>query len=172
MKKTDVQPNPLTDPIIPAIRSTALVTAAATGLFAAIGSERIDANQLAKTLDFSPQGLRRLADVLVACGYLNRVDNRYALTEVSRMALVKGAPFELANWFEFSRIQLRAVSRLESSLIANQPIDLFELMTSEAELLTHQRAMAETARAIADWVASNTPVPSGASGDGPALSCV
>jgi 2-polyprenyl-3-methyl-5-hydroxy-6-metoxy-1,4-benzoquinol methylase len=162
MKKPSVQPNPLTDPIVPAIRSAALVTAASTGLFAAIGSERIDEDQLAKKLDLNPQGLRRLADVLVACDYLNRVDHNYELTEVSRMALVKGAPFELTNWLEFSRIQLRAVSCLESALRENRSIDLFELMTGEAEFLIHQRAMAETAKPAADWVASNTPVPAGA----------
>jgi 2-polyprenyl-3-methyl-5-hydroxy-6-metoxy-1,4-benzoquinol methylase len=162
MKKTSVQPNPLTDPIIPAIRSAALVTAASAGLFAAMGSERFDADQLAKKLDLSPQGLRRLADVLVACGYLTRVDKKYALTEVSRMACLKGGPFELSNWLEFGRIQLRAVSRFESALGENRSFDLFELMTSDADLLTHQRAMAETAMPAADWIASSTPVPAGA----------
>ena len=33
MKNSSVQPNPLTDPIIPAIRSAALVTAVSTTLY-------------------------------------------------------------------------------------------------------------------------------------------
>jgi hypothetical protein len=162
MKKPSVQPNPLTDPIIPAIRSAALVTAASTGLFAIIGEKRKSVEQVAQALDISPQAIRRLVDVLVACGYLNRVDDKYELTEVGLMTLVKGGSFELTNWLEFSRIQLRAVGCLESALIENRSIDLFELMTSEAEKLTHQRAMAETAKPAADWIASNTPVPAGA----------
>lgn len=162
MNSPSVQPNPLTDPIIPAIRSAALVAAASTGLFAAIGGDRISAEQLANVLGLTPHGVRRLADVLVACGYLTRVDKEYALTEVSHMALVKGGSFELTNWLEFCRVQLRAISRLESALKDGRPIDLFDLMPTQAELLTHQRAMAETAKPAADWIAFNTPVPSGA----------
>ena len=162
MKNSSVQPNPLTDPIIPAIRSAALVVAVSTGLFATIAERRMGVTQLAKALGLRPQGLRRLAEVLVVGGYLSRVDDEYELSEVSRMAFLKGGSFELTNWVKFCRVQLRAVGCLETALMEGRPIDLFGLMTSETELLTHQRAMAETAKPAADWLASNVPVPPGA----------
>jgi hypothetical protein len=75
------------------------------------------------------------------------------------MALVEGG---LTNWVAFCKVQLQAVSQLESALVDDRPVDLFGLMGSEAELLTHQRAMAETARPAADWIAANVPVKPGA----------
>ncbi len=162
MKNRTVRPNPLTDPIIPAVRSTALVTAASTGLFSAVADGNRGIEQLAQATGLHPDALQRLARVLVASGYLSRVDDGYQLTEVSRTALVEGGSFQLTNWIAFCRVQLRALAHLENALLEGRRIDLYDLMTGEAELLTHQRAMAETAGPIADWIAASTPVPSAA----------
>jgi 2-polyprenyl-3-methyl-5-hydroxy-6-metoxy-1,4-benzoquinol methylase len=110
-----------------------------------------------------PVAVERLADVLVACGYLSRRGEHFRLTEVSQTTLIEDCRFKLVNWVKFCGLQLSLVRTLEHVLSGKGPIDLFELMPGDEALLTQQRAMAETAEPAAAWVAEHTPVRPGAS---------
>ncbi len=162
MSDSSIQPNPLTDPIVPAIRSIALVAAQSMGMFSALADGPLPVEPLAKALGRDALGIERIAGVLTACGYLRRIDGCLALAEPARMTLLQGSPLQLTNWLQFCQIQLRAFEHLEDVLRDGRPVDLLGLMGSREALLTHQRAMAETAKPAADWVAANTPVPHGA----------
>ncbi len=154
--------DPLLDPIIPALRSHALVAAVRLDLFGAVDRGHTTATAIAETCGSDPEGTARLADALVACGYLSKTEGRYAVAEVTKTTLVESATPGLANWARFSRLQLTAVAQLEEAVQSGTPVDLFDLMKDDEDRLVHQRAMAETATPAAQWIAANVPVPRGA----------
>lgn len=162
MEKKDRQPNPLLDPMIPAIHSSALVTAAATGLFEALSQGPLDPIALARELACDPVGIRRLADLLTAMGYLEQTESSYALTKISRATYVGGGQMPLTDWVRFCEVQLKALGHLTAAVQKGRRLDLFDLMPGEDDRLTHQRAMAQTALPAADWVAAQVTVPRGA----------
>lgn len=150
--------NPLTDPVVPVVRSTCLIVAQSIGLFEALAEEPLEARRLSRKLGLDPLGIKRLLEVLRVSGYVSYSDNRYQLTEISRMSLLKGSSLELTNWVEFCQVQIRALSHLQDVLSTGHPVDLFDLLPGDTGVLLHQRAMAETAKPIADWVAANIPI--------------
>jgi len=154
-------PNPLTDPILPALKSIAVVTAVRTGLLEAIGSGSASAKHIAMQTGLDADGVERLADALTACGHLAASGGGYSLTPVTRETLVRGGRMQLENWARFSSIQLEAAFLLPRVLRTGKPVDLYHLMESEEEKLVHQRAMAETAVPIADWIAETVSPPAG-----------
>lgn len=162
MEKKDRQPNPLLDPMVPAIQSNALVTAAAIGLFEALAQGPLEPTALAQKLACHPVGIQRLAVLLTAMGYLERTDRGYSLSEVSGATYVADGQMPLTDWVRFCAVQLEALGHLTAAVQKGRRTDLFDLMPGEAERLTHQRAMAQTALPVADWVAARVPVPQGA----------
>jgi hypothetical protein len=162
MKADFHPPNPLLDPMIPAIQSTALVTAAGLGLFDALAEGPLTATGLAVRLKCDPTGIRRLAELLAAMGYLEREGDRYALSAVARATCIADGELPLSHWLRFCEIQLKALGHLTDSVRRGRAVDLYGLMPGPVERLTHQRAMAQTARPAAEWVADQVPVPDGA----------
>jgi SAM-dependent methyltransferase len=162
MEKQSQHPNPLLDPMIPAIQSSALVTAAATGLFEALAEGPLDPTTLARRLACDPVGIQRLARLLTALGYLEQTQGRYALSDICRATYVAGGQMALTDWVRFCEVQLKALGHLTAAIQKGRRMDLFDLMPAEAERLIHQRAMAQTALPAADWVAAQVPVPAGA----------
>jgi 2-polyprenyl-3-methyl-5-hydroxy-6-metoxy-1,4-benzoquinol methylase len=162
MKMDAPGPNPLLDPLTPGIQSTALTTAAAIGLFDALAEASLEPADLAKRLACDPVGIERLGDLLATMGYLETENGRYALSEVSRAAYVPQGELPLTDWLRFCEIQLRALGQLKAAVQTGRRVDLFDIVNVPAERLTHQRAMAQTARPAAEWVAAQVPVPQGA----------
>jgi SAM-dependent methyltransferase len=162
MNQNSINPNPLTDPVVPAITSMALITAERAGLFDAINSGCHSPAEIAERQGADPAGIERVVAVLAACGYLSRTEQGYELTEVSRATLLPGGEYDFRNWLRFSRWQVTAALSMEEVLRSREPLDLLGMMDSDGERLSHQRAMAETARPIAEWIADQIPLPAGA----------
>jgi len=157
------QPNPLLDPFAPAFSAWAIVSAASTGIFDAIGEKTLSPVTIADDLGLDPDGVERLMPVLAHLGYAERDNGQFRLSEISRRFLTTESHHRrLSNWVRFCRIQLCAMSQLPSKLETGQGVGLFELMKTPEELRIHQLAMAETAMFVAEWVATHLPVPRGA----------
>ncbi|MDJ0781364.1 MAG: class I SAM-dependent methyltransferase [Desulfosarcinaceae bacterium] len=159
MKSTEHTPNPLLDPMLPALQSTALVTAAAIGLFAALADGPLTATGLAARLRCDPTGILRLTEFLAAAGYLVRQGDRFGLNAITRATCTTDGEMPLTHWLRFCGIQLAALGQLTESIQDGRAVDLFDLMSGPEARLTHQRAMAQTARPAAEWVADQVPVP-------------
>jgi 2-polyprenyl-3-methyl-5-hydroxy-6-metoxy-1,4-benzoquinol methylase len=145
--------------MMPALQSTALVTAGALGLFEALAEGPLPAQDLATRLGCKPAGIQRLADLLAAMDYLERKADRYGLTGISRATYTAEGEMPLFHWLRFCGVQLNALDHLTESVRRGRRVDLFDLMPGPAERLAHQRAMAQTARPVAQWVADQVPVP-------------
>jgi 2-polyprenyl-3-methyl-5-hydroxy-6-metoxy-1,4-benzoquinol methylase len=148
--------------MIPAIQSTALVTAGAVGLFEILTQGPLTAAALAERLRCDPRGTQRLAELLATMGYLEREGDRYALGGVARATYIADGELPLTHWLRFCETQLKALGHLTEAVRKGTRVDLFDLMPGPEERLIHQRAMAQTARPAAQWVADEVPVPHGA----------
>ena len=155
-------PNPVLDPIVPVISAHSLVTAVSVGLFESLSSGPADPESVANRTGMNTQAARLLLDVLSQGGYVRRTEGTYALTEVSRMTLLESSPMSFVNWVKFCRFQIDAVGRLTEAAKGSGAIDLFEKMASKEDHLLQERAMAETAKPIASWIADVVPIPDGA----------
>ena len=157
----DVRPNPLTDPVVPAITSIAIVCGVSSGVFELLSAEgtKVSSERIASKLALSAEGVTRLANVLVALGYLSGSSQGYELTPVSRETLLDSSSQPFRNWVQFSRYQIVAALEAMQVMRTGSPFDLFGKLQHDGALALHQRAMAETARPAADWVASQIPVP-------------
>jgi SAM-dependent methyltransferase len=73
------------------------------GAFDALGDDALSARELAERLDAHPEGVRRLADFLVALGYLEAGDDGYRRTEMTRRWLTDAEGTDMGPWFAFWR---------------------------------------------------------------------
>lgn len=155
-------PNPVLDPFVPVILAHSLVTAVSVGLFETLSCGPTDFESIAFQTGLEPHATRLLLDVLYANGYVTKTDGTYGLTEVSRMTLLESSPMSFVNWARFCRFQIATAGHLTDVVRGSDPINLFEMMVSREDRLVHQRAMAETAKPVAPWIAEVVPIPDGA----------
>ena len=69
---------PMADVFLPMMKSAALIAAGQLGLFQALADGPLDTAALAAVLRCSPDGVIRLADLLVSVGYLVREGSQWA----------------------------------------------------------------------------------------------
>jgi len=162
MKTQSHNPNPVSDPIVPVIISQSLVTALSVGLLEALSHGPASFESVATQIGIAPQATKLLLNVLALSGYVQKSSDTYTLSEVSRMTLLKSSPMSFVNWVKFCRFQIAAIGHLTEAARGSGPIDLFEIMANPEDRLVHQRAMAETAKPIASWIADVVPIPDGA----------
>lgn len=82
-------------------KTAALTAAIKIDLFTSIGSERRDAETLAKATGASQRGIRILCDFLTLLGLLEKHDRSYALAPVSRRLLDRASPSNEADSIDF-----------------------------------------------------------------------
>jgi len=162
MENSSKNPNPVLDPIVPVIVAQSLVTAVSVGLFEALSHGPAKYRFVALQTGIEPRAAKLLLDVLSRNGYVKKSESAYELTEVSQMTLIKSSPMSFVNWIKFCRIQIEAAGHLTEAVERNTLVNLFEKMPNPEDRLTHQRAMAETAKPIASWIADVVPIPAGA----------
>lgn len=160
--KSNITAQALFDPILPVLQARALMVAVRSGIFDEIGGGSSKADDLSTALSLDAGVLRMLLRVLSCAGYLISENDEYRLTEVALKSLCSRSPLCLSAWVELNYIQWNAITALENVLRTGQGIDLHQNLGGEKEWRTYQQAMLETARPVADWVASHVPIRKGA----------
>lgn len=153
---------PLFDPLLPVLQARAIMTAVRLGIFDAIGREARAASDLAAELSLNVDALRLLLRVLVNAGYLSCDGEQYRGTDIVRATLLSDSPMPLSAWVEFNHAHWNVISKLEEVIRTGKGMDLEQNMGSAVTWSVHQRAMLETARPAAPWVASQVPIRDGA----------
>lgn len=93
-------PAPLLD-LFGASGFEAVTLARDLGAFDALGDDALSAAALADRLEADTEGVRRLADFLVALGYLDRAGDGYRRTEMTRRWLTDAEGTDMGPWFAF-----------------------------------------------------------------------
>ncbi len=157
-----LETRPLFDPLLPVLQARAIMAAVRLRIFDAMGCESCTVDELSAELSLDVDALRLLARVLVNAGYLSCDGDRYRITDIVRATLLSDSPIPLSAWVIFNHAHWNVISKLEEVIRTGKGMDLEKNMGSEVTWLVHQRAMLETARPAAPWVASQVPIRDGA----------
>ena len=81
---------------------------------------------LARKLNLHPRPLRRLLNALVACGLLNKRDEKFSNTELAATFLVKGKPEYFGDYLNIVNDVSETWSRYETVIKENRSMSLFQ----------------------------------------------
>jgi 2-polyprenyl-3-methyl-5-hydroxy-6-metoxy-1,4-benzoquinol methylase len=142
-------------------RTAALVAAVKLGIFTAIGSGHLTADELAHRTGASARGLRMLCDFLTVIGLLEKNELDYSLPEQARIFLDEASPFAMGSIVDFvaSPEMLDLFLREPASYVRHGGSDgLGSVAPDHPVWVRFARAMAPfaatTARRVACWVAT------------------
>ena len=152
----------LFDPLIPLLQSRAIISSARLGVFEAIGREERTCADLAGELNLDAETLGMTLKLLEGAGYLRRGNEGYRLSDLALATLLPDSPMRLSAWVEFNHFHWQVIGEMEHAVKTGRGIDSRALLAGEEDWAVQQRAMLETARPAAPWVASQVPVREGA----------
>jgi len=150
---------PLFDPFLPVLQARSLMAAVRLGILEAMGQGTNTVKDIATACDLDDEALALLLRVLTCAGYVTGEGESYRLTDLARACFLKDSPMQLSAWVEFNYVHWDTIARLEEVLQSGMGIDAHHCLTSKKEWATYQRAMLETARPVAPWLAAHVPVP-------------
>lgn len=102
--------------------SKTLLSAVEIGLFTELAAGPLGADELGARLDLHERSRRDFLDALVALGFLQRTDGRYANTAETAVFLDRAKPSYLGGILEMSSVRLYGFwSRLTDALRSGQP---------------------------------------------------
>lgn len=153
----------LFDPFLPVLQSRAIIAAARLGIFEAMGkNETCTAEGIARAVSLDDDAVRLLLRILVCAGYIAGDNGKYFLTDFARETLLSDSSMQLSSWVEFNYFHWKLIDRLEDLLQTGKGVDSLKYLKSKEDWAVQQRAMLETARPAAPWVAAAVPVRNGA----------
>ncbi|MFY9344931.1 MAG: methyltransferase [Planctomycetota bacterium] len=106
---------------LPMMRAAAVLAAGELGLFAALGKRTLSPAALAKALRADVHGVRRLADVLVAGGWLVRRHGGYANRPATRRWLTAGGEVDFTAGLAWTREAWRLLPELAAAIRRGGP---------------------------------------------------
>lgn len=150
------------DVLIPLLQVRAVMAGVRLGVFEAL-REPCTAAQLAQACRLDPRCSELLLRVLSSSRYVRKRGARYALSNLAKRTLLRGAPGELCGYVELNYAQWRWIEHLEETLRSGGGIDLHAALPAGSQAWSaYQRAMLELARPVATLLAKLVPVRSGA----------
>src|SRR4029077_19500973 len=88
-------PTPLMDTLVALLLARTIMTAASVGIFQALDSQPLTADEIAKRCETDPQATKRLIRALFGCKYLKYKNDRFAMASVTRRWLSPNSPCSL-----------------------------------------------------------------------------
>lgn len=152
----------LFDPLLPLLHSRAIMAGVRLGVFAEVGSATRSVADLSTALGLDRDALHLLLRVLTGAGYLREEDGGYRLSPRASASLQADSPAPLSAWVEHGYFHWQVIDHLEQTVRTGEGVDGHGLLSCDVDWSVYQRAMLETARPAAAWVASHVPVPDGA----------
>ena len=142
-------------------KARVVMAAVQLGLFDAIGSERLSAEEAASRCGTHPVSTGKLLNALTGAGYLRKAGETYELAPVTRRWLTKNSPQPLHDYIRMQYLEWDWLAHCEEYVSSGQPYLIHPSM-SEDEWGIYQRSMRALAGLRAAQVAQLTPVPPGA----------
>jgi SAM-dependent methyltransferase len=143
----------LFDPFLPVLQARALLVAVRVGIFRVLGRDLRTAEEVAAALSLDPHGMGLLLNVLACAGYMEKEGPGFRV-------VLDPAPLE--GWIRFNEIHWEVIAGLEQVVRTGKTVDVNALLTERSAWGLCHKAMLETARPAAPWVASQVPIPEGA----------
>ena len=157
---SDLMPTAMVEGYSPAY-ARAVVLAAETGMFDALGGGPLPAQGVASSCGTDVRATEKLLNLLVTMRYLRWRDGSYRLRRHARRWLLSGRRGSVRDAVLMKRLEWRWIEGLDSFIRDGQALDVHATMTTEDWRL-YQRGMRAQANMIAPLLARQIPVPSGA----------
>lgn len=143
------------------LRARTIMVATRVGVFEALAGGALTAAQIAERCGTSEPATAKIANALVASGYLRHAAGTYALTAFARKWMLADAPQSVRDKVLFEFVEWSYIEQLEPFVRTGRPIDIHH-GASDAQWAAYQRAMRVLAGVAAPEIVRRTPVPSGA----------
>jgi len=153
-------PTPLMETHMAMLLARTVMAGSALGIFAALKSDRLTAEEIAKKCGTSSRATGKLLNALVGARYLrfNSANKRYSLAPVSRKWLVPGAKRSVHNKMIAQLMEWEFIGQTESYVRSGNPIDFHRTMTPD-QWGDYQRGQRAVAVVAAKEIARKTPLP-------------
>lgn len=150
------------DALASLLKARSLMAAARLGIFEALADGPATAGEVAERRGLDADTTELLLRSLAHFGYLKLARRRFALSKLSRTALLESAEAPFLGYLEWNYTQWDMLGRMEEVVVSGRGIAFHETMTDPAAWGSYQRAMLELARLEAPLVAAKIPVRKGA----------
>jgi len=155
-------PVPALDVIFTLMKARSVMAGVSLGLFETLKDGPLTPAEVAGRCRLDAECTELLLRALAGVGYLEQLEDRYSLTELSRHTLVSGAKHHLSGYIRWNYTQWEMVERLEELVRTGQGIDFHQKMDDSGKWADYQRAMLDVARFQTSVIADKVPVKPGA----------
>ena len=153
-------PRPLMDTLVALLLARTIMTAASVGIFQALDSQPLTADEIAKRCETDPRATKRLIRALFGCKYLKYKNDRFALAPVTRRWLSPNSPCSLHSAVLHCHLDLRFMNFEE--YVRHGSCRHFHSALSGEDWQLYHRGQADYAAQMIDDVADGIPLPLGA----------
>jgi SAM-dependent methyltransferase len=157
----NLAPRPLLDTQIAFTAARAIMVAAETGIFEALGKAEQDAETIARECGTNERATRQLLDCLVGIGYANWRDGKYGLPAPLRKWLLRSSPGSIVNKLAYESLEWDFVGKTGDFVRTGKALAVHEGF-SKRDWAVYQDAMRDVAANPAVELAKRLPVPPGA----------
>lgn len=156
----NLAPTPLVDTQVAFTAARAIMAAADTGIYEALGKEKRSFEEVSSSCKTDPVATKHLLDCLVGIGYLNWSNDRYSLKTRYYKWLLKEYPSKLIGKLRFQIIEWNWMARLEDYVRTGKPLDFHSTMTA-SEWARYQEGMRDLSINVAKELAKKIKLPAG-----------
>jgi SAM-dependent methyltransferase len=154
-------PTPIVEAFLPIILARSIMAATKFGVFPALATEPLTAEDVARVCGTDRRATTALLDVLESAHYLRLRGDRYSLTPKARHWLLPNMPSDMSAYLRFNYLQWDWVGRLEGFVETGTPIAIHETLSPEG-WRDYEEGMVTVARLTLAEVVWRTPIPASA----------
>lgn len=155
-------PIPMIDALFTLMKARSLMAGVSLGVFEAMRDGWHTAAELAERLSLNAECLNMLLRTFVYSDYVSQRGNRYALSNMGRRSLVRGAEMDQTGFVMWNYTQWELVEHMEELIRTGKGVDFHATMKDPVAWGYYQRGMMDTARIDAPVLAAKLPVPADA----------
>ena len=159
--RLNLAPTPLVDTQVAFNAARAIMAAADTGMFEALGKTNKTFQQVAEQCKTHPAATKHLLDCLVGIGYLKWEKENYSLNPKYHKWLLKEYTSNLIGKLRFQLIEWNWMAYLEEFVRTGKPMELHSVL-SEKEWASYQDGMRDLSVNTAGELAKKIKLPDGA----------
>jgi 2-polyprenyl-3-methyl-5-hydroxy-6-metoxy-1,4-benzoquinol methylase len=160
--RLNLAPTPLVDTQVAFNAARAIMAAADTGIFEAIGKNNKTVQQISNDCHTDPKATKHLLDCLVGIGYLKWSDGNYSLKPKFYKWLLKEYPSNLIGKLRFQFSEWNWMTKLEEYVRTGKPMELHSVLRPD-EWTAYQDGMRDLSINTAKELAKKIKLPATAS---------
>ncbi len=153
-----IAPTPLSDTHVAFMLARTVMVAAKTGIFEALASTALPAEDIALRTGTDRRAVRKLLHTMVHLGYLRYSNNLYKLSPLARKWMLRDSPTSVYDKMMLQFVEWEMVEHYEEYVRTGEPFHMHQVFDTE-QWRVYQQGMRAVAGTSAWEIAQRTPVP-------------